>query len=1367
MGTITSPIYQDPKNPDFPRNDPMGDHNMRDPMEGPDDAVVPRPEEGIQWNIDPNMPGGPMRPMRRPAPMPLDQQSGVNALAGGSALDALESEVGKEDDETVEDAYRRSLQEREDEEAQRWLEEITGVGGKDQAPVPADFFRGGEAAVDDITAKVGSDVYGGLTRGLDNIAFGGPMRAVQSFADFFQSDLPATIGGPGLDETGSLIWRSPEEVKALGKDKLISLPNINGVMDTPDTVTGALLQGFTQFATGFAAAGNVIGTARNAGAATQALNTLLRAGLADVLAFPGREPNIANLAQPYVQYVPALREATNFLAVDEETPEMVGRLKRAIADTPLNAAFEGVLAGLRRVKVWRHDQALAQARGSPPVLPSAGGTGAAQIPGLPGAQSGAAARPSAEAIVGLPDEALVTRIEQDITPYDYGVPMQVVAKALAEAPGSHKAPDVAPGMKRIYRVEMPDAPGERYEDYVSELGLAQAQKAAKPGSVIIYHDIPAHVRPSMTGRYVLRNEREGEIAPPPPFSREFRFNWSHIETDDDMKLMAGQVMDAMADDLRAQGVGVTQTWRETAQKANALSAIDMLIGEGAKKGRALDAVQLEAAGNIYVTALKDLKAVADIAVQPNAGPEDLLAFDHMMRAFVMAQNLFVPARTEAGRALNILRKAKTASSKYSDDLKIILERMGGEETLRGKAEALADLLRDPDGAVKAGHAARKMVTARTLDVVREIWVNNIFGVKTMIVNTMGNSSALAVQMINRAVAGKIAPWLDPIDGVKAGEALAMWQGVKEAQGDALRIFARTWKSGDPGFEQLGMNRLKIDMRHEPAFTAKGLDVKGTLQGRAVDALGFLATQGRWTTRLMASTDAYFKAVNYRAELRAQAYRMASQELDAGTLPPDGVKERIAAILADPPDNIKLKAADMAAYNTFTNEPGEAIKWVLKARTVPIIRGPAFFITPFVATPANLVKYSFDHSPLAPLSAKFRKAMAAGGAERDIALAKVGLGSLVMGVVYDMALSGMITGSGPTGDKSAGERRALAREGVQRYSIRVQTGTEKDGTPVYRYFAYNRLDPMGMLMGTAADMAEYAMNTDTAVDPQWEEAWAAGIFATAENLMKKTYLMGAATLVDALHDPQRYGEGYFERMAASFVPTDVAEVARITDPYMKHTTDLVSALKVRLPYWSKDVPNVLNLWGEPIPFQSGLGTAYDYLSPIYSRSTEKATAIDREFLAIEYFPQDSIAIDLKGTTDPRSLNVPLRNRPEIVHDLKFTAGQVPASKLLDVNEDAMRERGGVYKTYANQLEELGDRTLKEALNDLVTGKLDLLSADYAAATDAESKKEMIEDILQAYRGAAKTQIIRAHPELQEMRDRIPARAAGRGPAETSP
>jgi hypothetical protein len=240
-------------------------------------------------------------------------------------------------------------------------------------------------------------------------------------------------------------------------------------------------------------------------------------------------------------------------------------------------------------------------------------------------------------------------------------------------------------------------------------------------------------------------------------------------------------------------------------------------------------------------------------------------------------------------------------------------------------------------------------------------------------------------------------------------------------------------------------------------------------------------------------------------------------------------------------------------------------------------------------------------------------------------------------------------------------------------------------------------------------------------------------------------------VEAMQDYQYKSEYFANRLLSSFVPTGVKEVANFMDPRAKQTANLTDAIRSRIPGLSGDVPSRLNFWGDEITYTSGLGSLYDAVSPIYSSTNENATPIDREFFKINYFPRhpSTVRVDRR--------QVKLRNHPEIKNRLVELTAATPANVLVADNQmDILQARGG--RSAMRTMSVLGDRTLKQALNDLVTNKLGMLSMEYMQADDNDKWRE-ISDLISTYRKVANMQVLREFPELQEIRDRMPERTEG--------
>ena len=109
-------------------------------------------------------------------------------------------------------------------------------------------------------------------------------------------------------------------------------------------------------------------------------------------------------------------------------------------------------------------------------------------------------------------------------------------------------------------------------------------------------------------------------------------------------------------------------------------------------------------------------------------------------------------------------------------------------------------------------------------------------------------------------------------------------------------------------------------------------------------------------------------------------------------------------------------------------------------------------------PLSVAKYAMQRTPLAPAMPTFRADMEAGGARKDLALARFALGSTSMAVVASMAQQGQITGNGPANYDA---KRILEMSGWKANSILLGD----------TYYSISRLDPVGNVLMMAANVTE--------------------------------------------------------------------------------------------------------------------------------------------------------------------------------------------------------------------------------------------------------------------------------------------------------
>lgn len=338
---------------------------------------------------------------------------------------------------------------------------------------------------------------------------------------------------------------------------------------------------------------------------------------------------------------------------------------------------------------------------------------------------------------------------------------------------------------------------------------------------------------------------------------------------------------------------------------------------------------------------------------------------------------------------------------------------------------------------------------------------------------------------------------------------------------------------------------------------------------------------------------------------------------------------------------------------------------------------------------------FERTPLAPLSASVRAEIAAGGARRDLALGKIATGSLIMSVAADLTLSGQCTGAGPT-DRDM--KNILRATGWQPYSCKVGN----------KYYAYNRLDPVGGLLGLAADTTEIMGQVDDATADQLATA---AVLSIVQNMSSKTYLSGVSELLDALDSSSTDPEAnnykltrYFQRMAGSMVPAGVANIERVMSPEMSATYGYIDTIRSRIPGFSEGLPPRRNIFGEPVVLEGGIGP--DIMSPIYT-----STAKD-----------DPIADEL--VKQQASISMPRR----VINNVELDAQQYDKYILLYSGQDNKGMKGV---------------PLKKKLKELFA------TPQYKNATDGPEggKSLLIQSVFTAYRDTAKAQLISEDPRLE--------------------
>lgn len=592
-----------------------------------------------------------------------------------------------------------------------------------------------------------------------------------------------------------------------------------------------------------------------------------------------------------------------------------------------------------------------------------------------------------------------------------------------------------------------------------------------------------------------------------------------------------------------------------------------------RRGQALNAEEALAArqilaksGNELVNAAKRIKSMDE------PGDDVLAEFQRVLARHVAIQEQVAGMTAEAGRALQQFRMMADSSAVRKDVLTAMINRNGGKRSTLDAAEVLLDAVESGPGVFNVlANAATK---PKLRDKLTELWVNSLLsGPQTHAVNITSNTltalaqvpefmTAAAIGAPRRALGRFQGRNVEAVTGTEVGaRAFGLLQGAKEG----LRLFARSVKTGEPS------------------------DLVAKVEGMGMKAIsGVKGEIIRIPTRLLTAEDELFKGIARRMELNGEAVRIARKEGLKG----EAAKQRIAELSEMPTPEMLERSMDYARYLTFQRKLGPAASKVSGlTQDIPALK----LFLPFVRTPTNLLKFAVERSPAAPMLKEWRADIAAGGARRDLAVARAALGTGLGMVIYELALRGKITGTAPT-DKA--KARLMYADGFQPYSIRVGD----------KWYSYKRLDPFSTTLGVAAD---FALLPEGMSERQKEEQATLLVASIMGNLANKTWLSGVSDIVGTIEDPERNADRMMQRLAGSLaVPTGASQIARIMDPTARKTDSMGEAIQARVPGASESLMPKRDVWGLEIVSEGGVGP--DIVSPLYT-STAKDDPVSRELL----------------------------------------------------------------------------------------------------------------------------------------------------------
>jgi hypothetical protein len=542
---------------------------------------------------------------------------------------------------------------------------------------------------------------------------------------------------------------------------------------------------------------------------------------------------------------------------------------------------------------------------------------------------------------------------------------------------------------------------------------------------------------------------------------------------------------------------------------------------------------------------------------------EILAFRPIMSVIGSGSN--------AGAALQSMSNFKKAFGVSVRDVRNYLKTQGkaDSQVVGDYLDAISviqkskDPLLNKDAAV-LDLANKTLNTPGWNDKFGEFAVNSyISGLATLSVNALSGIAKIGLLSAERFLNG-----LNPFSATKLGEVIPAYKGLMQGAMEGLYFAKEGFLRGSP---------LDADLTD-----ITGRRFAGAI-GTSPDSTRFAQIAGkviRTPGQASVGIDEFFKSVFRRMELNATAFRMA----DSGKY---GDPETVFRILKNVDtkdknwkDNI-LKAEGISGLSdtarealikdvtrfakqaTFQADLGDFGRKIVAARAQH--PGLAWLI-PFVKTPINIMKDALSYTPAGFIMKEVVGYTSQGKAitraiPRDIALARATMGLGVVLGLGDLVTSGEITGSYPN---DPAERAKWLAAKIPEYSIKIGNN----------WVSYARLEPVATVVGSTVDGIKAVQ--DFVKKPSYDEKRGKElaidlVSGVTKNIASKTFLEGISNLLQAAHDPTRYGQAFVNSFAGLVVPAIVAAPARGQDPYARVVTGFGEAVQARIPDFGLGLP----------------------------------------------------------------------------------------------------------------------------------------------------------------------------------------------------
>lgn len=537
---------------------------------------------------------------------------------------------------------------------------------------------------------------------------------------------------------------------------------------------------------------------------------------------------------------------------------------------------------------------------------------------------------------------------------------------------------------------------------------------------------------------------------------------------------------------------------------------------------------------VNVEAARRLSSAVDAVLDPALNnPESQEAFLRARVLAAAANDKATGVTSIAGRLLNSM-KISVGDGPMSAKVRAALESAGNNGV--DPAELAAAIRQHANDPAAVGRLASASFRRGAGKYIFSAWYNLVLSnPETQERNILGNLLNFTKDLTHHAAAA-VAGQRHKLTGNVSADRISfreleyrIW-GSLASVGKAFRNAGQAFQLGSP---------LDMQGRGISGVVYSGRQGAGALNRASRVA----ATLPEVFTRSLAAADEFFRTVTSLSDMYGMATRAAVKE---GVPRGQDLFDHVDDLMLNPTKEMLAHAREYGLRQRF-QDPSGIFARQMAAMTKPTLtdtfvqRGlktaVRFFAFPFVRTPSSIVRTLYRDTVLGALESKNLRDIRAGGAERDLALSRMAVGSAVAGYMATWVANDEATGEGP----SDPHRR-------QEWLLTHQPNSVRVGG---KWYSYQGLGPMAGLLSAVATSAErlHELPDEASIYQQTGRV----SLGVADALMDNGWMSNVRDLFRTMSGSEGERGAAFQRMLANQASVVVPAVVRAINQQYVDTT----------------------------------------------------------------------------------------------------------------------------------------------------------------------------------------------------------------------